>query len=381
MNKTYCSLPFRETMVIPGNELILCRRHDDTVAMGENFDQTFKSGKFLEIRELMLEGKTVSGCEQCYREEANGIESLREQSIKKYGVVDDIEIQGLHIQFDNLCNLKCRMCASPSSHLLYESEINVLGRPIAKQKFQVTDKYNEIDISKLTEVRLHGGEPFLSKRVESFFNKLATTNKISNISVHIPTNGTIKPSNDLLAILMQCKSLFIWVSIDAYGKLNNYFRSKSEFDTIIDNLDFFYSLIDKRPTDSTTIGVTTTINIYNVNKLEKLDAFLKTRYPNLKFNKSILHNPDYLRISCMPIEYKNKIQHTLVNYPEILKILNVNDNECFDEFIFYHNKLDIERQETLGDLNLELSEFINSYTPKRTITTENILKFFENILK
>ena len=381
MNKTYCSLPFRETMVIPGDELILCCRHDTTVAIGENFNQTFKSGKIQEIRELMLEGKPVPGCDQCYKEEATGIKSLREQSIKKYGVVDDIELQGLHIQFDNLCNLKCRMCSSTSSHLLYNEEKEILGKSIAKQKFQVADKYIDIDISKLTEVRLHGGEPFLSKRFEDLFNKISSTDQISNMSVTIPTNGMVRPSRNLLEILMKCKSLSIWISIDAHGKLNDYLRKNSEFDTIINNLDFFYSLIERRPNKLTTIGVGTTVNVYNVNKLQELDKFLKNRYPNLSLDKSILHNPDYLRISCLPTEYKNKIRHTVNDYPEILKFLNIDDSEYFDEFIFYHNKVDNIRQESLEDLNLELSEFINSYAPKRTVVTENILKFFENYLK
>jgi sulfatase maturation enzyme AslB (radical SAM superfamily) len=201
------------------------------------------------------------------------------------------------------------------------------------------------------------------------------------MSVTIPTNGMVKPSRNLLEILMKCKSLSIWISIDAYGKLNDYLRKNSQFDTIIDNLDFFYSLIERRPNKLTTIGVGTTVNVYNVNKLQELDNFLKNRYPNLSLDKSILHNPDYLRISCLPAEYKDKIRHTVNDYPEILKFLNIDDSEYFDEFIFYHNKVDNIRQESLEDLNLELLKFINSYTPKRTIVTENILRFFENYLK
>jgi len=153
MNKTYCALPFRETMLIPGDVLLLCCRHDTNVVIEESFDKSFKSGKLQEIRKLMLAGKPVSGCEQCYREEQQGVESMRQQSIKTYGVVDNIELQGIHLQFDNVCNLKCRMCSSTSSHLLYNEETEIYGKAISWQKLVVADKYQENDTSKLTVIR------------------------------------------------------------------------------------------------------------------------------------------------------------------------------------------------------------------------------------
>lgn len=375
MTKTYCALPFRESMLLPGDVLLLCCRHPTNVVIDKSFDESYRNGKIQEIREMMLKGETIPGCEQCYREEEQGIESMRQESIRKYGMVDDIEIQALHIQFDNLCNLKCRMCTSVSSHLLYESEIELYGSSINWEKYSTTDRYKEIDISDLNEVRLHGGEPFLSRRVEDFFQMLEEKKQIEKISVITPTNGTIKPSNKLLKTLLKTKSLSIWISIDAYGKLNDYFRSNSEFNTIIENLDYLYSLIDLRYDKNTTIGVNTTVNVYNVNKLKELDSFLESRYPKLKFQKSILHNPDHLRISCLPIEYKHKIQHTLNEYPDILKILNIKDDDYFDEFVFYHNQLDKSRQESLENLNLDLSEYIRTHKPKKQITTEDIIKF------
>jgi len=375
MNKTYCALPFRETMLVPGNVLLLCCKHDTNVIIKNNFEESFRSGKIQEIRELMLAGKAVEGCEQCYKEEENGIESMREQSITKYGIVDDIQLKALHVQFDNVCNLKCRMCTSTQSHLLYNDEIEIFGKSIGWQKLTVADQYNNIDVSSLEEIRLHGGEPFLSPRAEEFFYKIIQENQIKQISIMTPTNGMIKPTGALLAAIQQCKVLSIMISIDAYGELNDYFRSKSNFNTVIHNLDFFYSLIDQRPVGSTTIGILTTINVYNVNKLQELDLFLKPRYPNLELKKAFLHYPEYLRISSLPKEYKEKIQYSVEAYPDVLKMLNADDPDYFEEFIFYHKQLDSLRQESLGNFNLELLEFIENYKPKKEITKEHIIKF------
>jgi MoaA/NifB/PqqE/SkfB family radical SAM enzyme len=375
MNKSYCALPFRETMMVPGDVLLLCCAHNTNVIIKNSFDETFKSGKIQEIRELMLSGKPVSGCEQCYIAESQGIESLRERSIKKYGVVTDIKLQAVEIQFDNVCNLKCRMCTSAQSHLIYNDEVEIFGKAISWKKFIETDRYKEIDISELKEVRIHGGEPFLSPRAEEFFYKIIQENQIKQLSISTPTNGMIKPTGAFLTAIQQCKVLSIIISIDAYGDLNDYFRSKSNFNTVIDNLDFFYSLIDQRPVGSTTVGVSTTVNVYNVNKLQELDLFLQSRYPYLKVGKSFLHNPDYLRISCLPKDYKNKIRHTVVEYPNVLKMLDKEDTDYFEEFIFYHRQLDSIRQESLGNLNLELSEFIENYKFKKEIATEHIIKF------
>ena len=142
-------------MMVPGDVLLLCCAHNTNVIIKNSFDETFKSGKIQEIRELMLSGKPVSGCEQCYIAESQGIESLRERSIKKYGVVKDIKLQAVEIQFDNVCNLKCRMCTSAQSHLIYNDEVEIFGKAISWKKFIETDRYKEIDISELKEVRIH----------------------------------------------------------------------------------------------------------------------------------------------------------------------------------------------------------------------------------
>jgi len=375
-SKTYCAHPFRETVLLPGDTLLVCQRHTDNVIIDNGFHEAFYTGKIQEIRELMLEGKSVPGCDQCYREESVGIKSMRQKSIEKHGVVTDIEIHSIDVQFDNTCNLKCRMCASTQSHLLYNEEIEIFGNAVSWQKSTYTDKYAEIDTSKINEIVIYGGEPLLSERANKFLQTFIDSGRISEIKISTPTNGMIHPSETFLTAFLSCKKLDLTVSIDAYGDLNDYFRSRSDFDTVVHNLDFFIDLIKRRESKETFVRVSVTVNVYNVNKLQELEQFLKARYTNILIDFNLLHNPDFLRISCLPKDYKDRIRHTVENYPDVLKMLDIDDTNYFEEFIFYHKRLDSIRRESLKDVNLELAEYIENYKSEKAVTSDQVRKFY-----
>jgi len=375
-SKTYCAHPFRETVLLPGDTLLVCQRHTDNVIIDKGFHEAFYTGKIQEIRELMLEGKSVPGCDQCYREESVGIKSMRQKSIEKHGVVTDIEIHSIDVQFDNTCNLKCRMCASTQSHLLYNEEIEIFGNAVSWQKATSTDVYTEIDNSKINEIVIYGGEPLLSERANKFLQTFIDSERISEIKISTPTNGMVHPSDTFLTAFLSCKKLDLTVSIDAYGDLNDYFRSRSDFDTVIHNLDFFIDLINRRGSKETYVRVSVTVNVYNVNKLQELETFLRSRYTNILIDFNLLHNPDFLRISCLPKEYKDAIRHKVETYPNVLKMLDMDDTNYFEEFIFYHNKLDAIRQESLSEVNLELAEYIENYKSEKAVTSDQVRKFY-----
>ena len=380
MNKTYCPVPFRETMLMPGNAVIVCCRHPDNHYIKNSFEETFTNKKLTAIRQSMLSGTPVKGCEQCYSEEAQGVKSMRQKKIDRYGIVDNIGLRSVTIQFDNICNLKCRMCASSQSHLLYEEEKILLGKTVSWQKFIDTDRYHEIDTTNLEEIWVHGGEPFLSKKADNFFKTLIEKKQVERLSIGLNTNGTVNPPQYFLEALILCHKLSLMVSIDAYGKLNDYFRSKSDFDTVIKSLDYFYThLKELRSTKDTHIGVSVTVNIYNVNKISELVEFLKSRYTGIQINIDCLQRPDFLAISALPKEYKNLIRHTVKLFPEVLKMLDKDDADLFDEFVFFHNTLDQLRGENFNNLNPELSDYMKTHQQKKCITPNHLLKYYQTV--
>jgi len=276
MTSKYCPLPFREVVLFNGDILQpCCQNHAYKVFIKDSFDQSFNTGVLEQFRNQLLSGQPVKGCDQCYNEEAAGVESMRQRSINRYGYVDNVEIHAIQMQFDNLCNLKCRMCASTNSHMLYEDEIEVLGKTINPKKFILTTRHNEIDKTHLKEIKFWGGEPLISPRAQEFFKDFTTSGEISQVVISTYTNGMVTPSGYILEAFEKCRYLDLFVSIDAYGGLNEYIRGKSNFDDIVNTLNFLRSLMKSRPPESTFIGVSTLVNIYNVNKLQDLDSFIK----------------------------------------------------------------------------------------------------------
>ena len=380
MHNTYCPLPFREVAL--NNADILqpcCQNHSYKISIDESFEKSFNSGPLEKVRQQMLAGETVKGCDQCYREELAGVESLRQRSIKKYGIVDKVEAHAILMQFDNLCNLKCRMCTSRHSHLLYDDELTILNEPVSPKKFITNSTYNEIDKSHLKEIKLFGGEPLISPRAEEFFKDMVLSGEISKIVISTYTNGMVAPTGYMLEAFKNCRYLDVYVSIDGLGGLNEYIRRKSDFAEIVKNLKFYSSLIKLRPQDSTFIGVSTVVNVYNVNKLKDLDQFITKEFPEFELDKKFVSYPDFLRITCLPAEYKNKIQNSVQDYPAVLQFLNDEDINYFEEFIAYNNAVDKLANSSLKDVNLELYEFMQSYKSTREIKSNDLQKRYPQI--
>ena len=71
---------------------------------------------FQGIRQDMLRGNSIKGCQNCYSDEAAGLESMRTQANSTWKL-NDLSTDYLHTKFievslDNTCNLECKMCSS-----------------------------------------------------------------------------------------------------------------------------------------------------------------------------------------------------------------------------------------------------------------------------
>jgi sulfatase maturation enzyme AslB (radical SAM superfamily) len=376
-SKSYCPAAFREMMLIPGDVMLLCCQHDTDIPIVNSLKETYEHTAIQQIRQEMLAGNPIPGCEQCYYAETIGTKSKRMELIERYGYPTNIEIHHVTVSFENVCNLKCRFCFSTNSHLLYADELELYGTTFANKKYNITTTYDDIDLSTLVELTLHGGEPFLSMRADKFFKNLIDADKLKDITVSIPTNGTVLPPANTMHGLLNCKKLNLRISIDGVGRLNNYFRSGSEWETIVENLKVFDSFIDQRPPGSTSIEINTAVNVYNVNVLADIDNFFTENFPRIRPLKSVVNSPAFMDIANLPEEYKAQVRPTLENnpiYADILKKLNYPGIDLFPELVYFHNKLDQIRQEELGESNAMLDNFFKSYVPTKKITQRDMIK-------
>lgn len=364
--KTYCPLPWIGRNILPSSIQPCCVWH----GIGDPLDNAEPLGyspTFQNARKLMLKGEKVKGCKQCYVDEESGIKSKRLQELERFGIVDKIENKILDISFDNVCNLKCRGCTSGNSHLWIDDEKVIYGQTFFNSKY--LENNLEIDLSTVKFIGVSGGEPFLSKKFDAFAEKLI----YDDLEIDICTNGTIKPSNTIYKLLLNCKSLYLQVSIDGIGHLNSYFRSRSNFKDCENNLNFFRNLLKLRQNRKTCLTIHTTVSIYNVNLVKEIERYISLTYPEYYFTHRNLYYPPQLSIRHLPQDYKKILIPIVENfgesYKDIVYELTSTHENYFDHFLNFHNELDKLRNESLQESNPLLSEFISRY-PKKIIDSK-----------
>jgi organic radical activating enzyme len=370
MSNTYCPLAWIGRNILPTSIQPCC----DWYGIGDPVDSPEDLGYspvFLNAREKMSKGEKVAGCKQCYMTEDSGIKSRRLYALEQYGIVDTVESRVLDVSFDNICNLKCRGCASSSSHLWFSDEKEIYGTTFFGSKY--VENNIKIDISGLEYINIAGGEPFLSKKFDMFAENLISSQLEKNISITINTNGTVKPSPPVYDLILNCKHLDLQVSIDGIGHLNSYFRSGATFEECEKNLNFFRNLKSLRQEKSTKLSIHTTVSLYNVNLLKDMEDYFQTNYSEYTLSHRNLYWPNQLSIRHLPQNYKEILIPIVKNfgetYKDVLYELTVNDNDYFNHFLNFHDKLDLLRKENLENSNPLLSEFIKNY-PRKLIDSK-----------
>jgi sulfatase maturation enzyme AslB (radical SAM superfamily) len=341
MTPTYCPMPWIGINYIPTNiaPCIFWRG----------------AGPDLEILKAdMHAGKKTNGCEQCYTAERHGVESGRQEAIRMFGTPTESKLQLLTISFDNVCNLKCRGCASSSSHLWHDDEIEIYGAPLFGGKYLKNDF--DADCTNITHVKISGGELFLSKKADKFFTKLKEQDVLKNIDLGISSNGITLPSPAAVTAMTEAKKCTLSISLDGIGPINDYFRSGSNFDQLVENLKYFKTL-------KISLALHTTVSIYNVNLLKDIEEYCKLNFPEFELTHRLLLWPEQLSIQNMPEDLKNLVRPIVESYGpkyiDVLEALNTEGKDLYGHFLNFHNKLDNLRNEVLGDANPLLSDYIS----------------------
>jgi organic radical activating enzyme len=358
MQDVYCSMPWVGLNILPGEIRPCCHWDGAPVPLDK-------------IRKDMLDGKMLDGCSQCYFAEQIGSLSKRIESIEKYGITTEVSTKVLEINFDNLCNLKCRGCTSFSSHLWHNDEKEIYGKAFAPDKYLESEF--DVDYTNLTQIDISGGEPFLSKNVERFLDKLVKDDIIGNIDLGVVTNGTTLPSDTVFNALSKSKRLFLTISVDGIGPINDYFRSGANFKIIEENFKHFSNLCDK----DRTISINTTVSIYNVTHLIEIEDYFTKNYPHFKIQHRMLQWPEPMAIQNMPDDLKQVVRTVVERfgpaYSDVLKAIDIPRKDLYGHFLNFHNALDKVRNETLPN------KLLADYIANNPVKVDSIAFFKQQI--
>jgi len=296
VSNSICAFPWVGAAIRPNGIILPCCKFNHNSEFGNVNDiDPRDSLQWNTLRDDMLQGKPISNCQSCYRDEISGIKSLRQESLELYSPTDNhsIPLQYLEVSFDNKCNLACVMCSEEFS-TKWQTEKRKHRGLIAKGVVQHGFDYLNWDLSNVTKLKIIGGEPMMSQ--DKFIELLQQLN-LKNLHVIVATNGTILPTGSLKYLLEQCASVSYKLSLDGVGPVNDWIRWPSRFSDIENNI----AVLESWWRDNTKIDLQfhTVISIYNIFYLDDLIRFIKT-HDRWKVTFNWITYPSWQALAVLP---------------------------------------------------------------------------------
>lgn len=324
----YCAYPFNEIFSDNASRYRLCCYADVNKSI-EKYDTVntlpfdfFLSDEMEQIRQDMIEGKRVQGCEHCYKLEDAGKPSPRTQRYNRH-LTQKSEVDKVSLKLrigGSLCNLGCYMCYpfdssyrrqelkqsgidklwdSYSDDDLIEEEpfFNVDARNVSSRRFdEIVDNIIQ-NIDKVDHIKFFGGEPIIIPRMWEIMDRIPDE-AAKNISISFQTNLTKLHYNNYSVFDIQEKFKEMWmqVSSDHYGERLKWIRYP------IDVEEFERNLVDAKHLIS---GIMCTTSMLNVNDLFEIKSYYEDNF-DLSVNfSSIVANPSML--SCRNVKNKEQL--------------------------------------------------------------------------
>ena len=369
-NPTFCILPWMHIQYKPSGQSKLCCRYDTVNELNEyktaptnnlsnlaaeranlviqktSIEDSFYSNYWNTARTLTEENKDISGCHKCYKEEKSskfeGISSMRLGSsilyndgyLHKRPKYTEPTIEFLEVGFGNYCNLACLSCNSTLSTSWHDDEVSLntmvdkkLQRVVFPKLDNLKFKPDEHTLKSLKIIKFTGGEPMINPEFVKFIELICTEGHPENISLEIYTNCSYIPSSKLLTDLSKFKNIQLNLSIDAYGKANDYIRYGSVWQadkkqTVSNAIDFWLS--SAKQYKNIYVTMSTTLSILNILEIPSLveswlEKFITDGNSELLYKSDDLqhyegffkiqpaHDPNYINVNSLPKEFYQDI--------------------------------------------------------------------------
>lgn len=459
LNPTFCILPWNHIQYKPDGQAKLCCRYDTVHERNEynkkistglgledlpehlrlahnrphistdSIEQSFHNSDYWNLaRKNTVSNTELAGCHKCYKEEqkpgsGDVTVSMRLASsiLYNYGYLhkkpgfNKPKLEFLEIGFGNYCNLACVSCNSNLSTTWHDNEVQLnqlvqdstpeLSRLVFPKLDNLRFEPKEETLKTLRIIKFTGGEPMINPEFIKFIDLVCEKGSPENIVLEIYTNCSYVPSPKLLINLARFKKIFLNLSIDAYGSLNDYLRYGSNWQgdkaqTVSRAIDFWLDL--SRQSKNFYVVMSTTLSVLNIYNIPELIEWWVHKFKtmgNLNINNDIseiedydgfyklqpLFDPTYLNINILPkknyepvVDWLNKFREEfLVQHPEFKEIpksihtsliklerfctSSTGDLRQAQLFVKYIENLEKIRQNKLADLNPVLIENVNQF--------------------
>ena len=358
----FCPLPFIHISSTNDSNYRVCCSTDEYVILKEDGTpyniqrdsvvEVWNSDYYKKIRSDLLNGIETPACGFCWRQEANGVFSKRQQSIEELknfytrGVTESVPTM-LDLKVGTLCNLKCITCfpGASSQHQVEADNWKKHGEEVpmliklfdeGMKKFNLDVRnYNPktVDVESYIQnidpslkaakgISLVGGEPLLNPFAKSIIKHCVEKGYAKNTMMTMITNLSTLDS-EILDNLSKYKHPSLMVSYDHIDV------DKFKFIRFpADYLEFYNNFRTLLTYTDIHIKLSTTISVFNVFDLpeilthfEQLSQEYKKRFI---VNAQFVIVPDYFSIKYLTQEYKDAILKKITAF--------VKDNENFKLF-------------------------------------------------
>lgn len=378
---TWCPLPWIHACVRPDNVLKPCCRFqvNHTSDLKVNLDSIQEHGSdamnepyWTQLRKDMLDGVKRKECSKCHVQEETKIDdrgSMRQFLSNRYSLVINKEtatekfdkVRYIEMSVDNICNLQCKMCDSKFSSKLQLRD-KFLGNKTHKKLEPSFKKFDNIDLSELTYVKILGGEPFMSPNFVKFIDYISSRGNPANIFIEIATNGTKIPNKDVVKKLNRFRHLHLIVSLDSFNKSNDYQRFGSSY------LETFKHVLEyEKIFKSKSIKFHCVVSVLTANSLANTFSIISDKH-NYYMSVDFVRYPEHLSLLYAPPELVSWVVDSNKSHPKAHSLLstflksNKYDSAIWNKFLENTKTLDKYYNTNLEDYNPELAAVLKGLT-------------------
>lgn len=361
--KTFCSGPWFHIQMDARGKYTPCRLIDRALYDKMDLDLTlqnvglvdyFNSRPMVDLRQKMLAGEPVPGCEFCYYQDSFGQSSMRKRYLERSkldnpdtffeqfesspdyagfeysathdGLTNTFPID-LQIDLTNVCNSGCIMCSPKSSKNASAHrklfKINPERFPdIPKQVAWSEDEtllnrfIDEITtIPGLWYIHFIGGETLYSKAFYRIIREMVNRGAAKNIMLGFITNGTIF-NEDLKELLPEFKAIHMGISVETTAVVNEYIRYPVKQDELFNNIRQFSELRSKSNNVFLEFSVTPTV----LSILNLVDMMQFSKEMGITMTCNALRNRPDLMIELLP---DNLVKMALDRFVEFAERNNI----------------------------------------------------------
>ena len=268
--------------------------------------ELLNTSEILEYRKKSLKGKL-----ECYPT-CNLVKRNLTHFNDKSEVVDYNNLQRLHINFGELCNIRCIMCEHPSRH---SEDRTILDHNVL---------INNVDISPFEDILIQGGEPLCLNSCLQYMDYLEKMNK----KYILLTNGLL--INKKMASKLANNASIVSISINAATKeTHEKVNVGSNFERVLSNIS---ELIEARDRYQTSLFINGRMTLVPQN-LHEIPLFLakykKMGFDRINFGFDRATVPQYLlNNSVFPKKLKSEIEdvlsHSNLEEMDIMRLKQLN---------------------------------------------------------